>query len=66
MGTLNVECLRCGERHQLSRAIRRQVQESECPRCGYLGWADAADLTEPSRRQLRERPVELRRLRVVA
>lgn len=66
METLNVECLRCGERHLLSRAPRRYIQESECPRCGYLGWADVSDLTEPSRKALRERPVELRRLRIVA
>lgn len=40
-----VECLRCGERHPLERVASRYVQESECPRCGYLGWAevDGAD-----------------------
>ena len=65
METLNVECLRCGERHQLFRTMRH-VQQSECPRCGYLGWAGVTDLTEPSRRALRDRPVELRRLRIVA
>jgi len=62
--TLDVECLRCGERHQLARSPWRQIQDGECPRCGYLGWADPADLNEPSRRALRERPVEQRRLRL--
>jgi hypothetical protein len=63
--TLQVECLRCGERHRLTRSPWRQLQESECPRCGYLGWADATTLTERSRRALRARPVEMRRLRVL-
>ncbi len=66
METFTVECLRCGERHQLLRSPVRYIQESECPRCGYLGWAGVSDLTELSRRALRDRPVELRRLRVVA
>jgi hypothetical protein len=33
----------------------------ECGRCGYVGWADTASLTEPLRRALRERTVDERR-----
>jgi hypothetical protein len=55
-----VECLRCGERRDDLR------QEPECPRCGYLGWARAVELTENIRKRLRDRPPESRRLRVVA
>jgi len=33
----------------------------ECARCGYVGWADAASLTESLRRALRERTVDQRR-----
>jgi hypothetical protein len=64
--TLSVECLRCGEHHRLGRSPFRHVVDSECPRCGYLGWAQVKDLSESSRRGLRDRPVELRKLRVVA
>jgi ribosomal protein S27AE len=63
--TLDVECLRCGERHRLARPRRRSIQRGECPRCGYVGWAPAADRTERPRRELRSRPVEVRRLRLV-
>jgi hypothetical protein len=38
----------------------------ECPRCGYLGWAESRSLTETVRRLLRERPLEHRRLPRVA
>ena len=65
MDGVDVECLRCGERHRLGRAGFRYVQQGECPRCGYLGWADVAELTERTRSELRKRPVELRRLRLV-
>jgi len=34
----------------------------ECPRCGYVGWARPDDLNERSRRALRERPLDRRRL----
>jgi transposase len=61
----DVECLRCGERHRLGRGGLRQVQQGECPRCGYLGWAGTSELTERTRRDLRDRPVEARRLRLV-
>ena len=42
------------------------MQAGECPRCGYLGWARANDLSENARQRLRDRPPEVRRLRVVA
>jgi hypothetical protein len=38
----------------------------ECPRCEYVGWAPAEDLSEHTRRALRERPPEARRLRSVS
>ena len=64
MAAHHVECLRCGEGHELVRSFLRKVQEGECPRCGYLGWAEASELTERARRALRERPLEQRRLRL--
>jgi len=60
METHSIECLRCGQQRGDVR------QEPECPRCGYLGWARAGALDEPTRRQLRKRPPEARRLRLVA
>jgi len=33
-----------------------------CPRCGYVGWAPSASLSEDDRRVLREIPVSLRPL----
>jgi hypothetical protein len=33
-----------------------------CPRCGYVGWAPSASLSEEDRRVLREIPVALRPL----
>jgi hypothetical protein len=56
MKSLDVECLRCGERHRLEHVAWQHVQESECPRCGYLGWTAVEDdkgsilrLVEPKR-----------------
>jgi hypothetical protein len=60
MNAIPVECLRCGHRHSLDRAPQRELTDSECPRCGYLGWAHASALDEAARRSLRERPIELR------
>jgi hypothetical protein len=60
MVRLTVECLRCGDTREA------HVDPGECPRCSYLGWAPSRDLTELARRALRERPVERRRLRLVA
>jgi hypothetical protein len=53
-----VECLKCGE--------RRDVPESECPRCTYVGWAFVADVDEPLRRRLRDRVLSERRPRVAS
>ncbi|MEX2210938.1 MAG: hypothetical protein WD689_04160 [Gaiellaceae bacterium] len=64
MGRFDVECLRCGDRHALERASRTYVQDSECPRCGYLGWASVLELDEALRRLIRTRPPEARRLRL--
>jgi hypothetical protein len=38
----------------------------ECPRCGYVGWAESSELSELERRALRDRPLERRRLHAVA
>jgi len=59
-----VECLQCGHR----RAVRKEEPRSaldECPRCRYVGWASSAELSERTRRLLRNRPVQRRRLRSV-
>jgi hypothetical protein len=60
-----VECLHCG-RQRLVQAGAHDA--GGCGRCGYVGWAPAEELTEHTRRALRERPVEQRRmsLRVTA
>jgi Zn ribbon nucleic-acid-binding protein len=60
-----VECLRCGTTRTIDRRPRSHVDAGECSRCGYVGWASSADLTESVRRVLRERPLERRRLRAV-
>jgi phage FluMu protein Com len=52
-----VECLRCGK--------QRDYRDDECPRCGYVGWARSDELTERTRRTLRERPLERRRLHAI-
>ena len=36
--------------------------EDACHRCGYVGWAPTAALTETTRRTLRERPLPRRPL----
>jgi hypothetical protein len=59
-----VECLNCGHRRAVLEA-ERHTGEDECPRCRYVGWAASAELSEHTRRMLRERPVERRRLRAV-
>jgi hypothetical protein len=53
-----VECLNCGK--------RRHLPEAECPRCAYVGWAYAEELDEALRRQLRERRLADRRLRLAS
>jgi hypothetical protein len=65
MEWFEVECLRCGEQHELARVAGRRVLEAACPRCSYVGWAPRGDLGERERRALRDRPVEARRLHLV-
>jgi hypothetical protein len=62
-----VECLHCGTFRTVERERTQRLDPGECTRCGYLGWALVADLSEPVHGLLRERPPELRvrRLRVV-
>ncbi|HEX9599047.1 MAG TPA: hypothetical protein VF963_06695 [Gaiellaceae bacterium] len=55
-----VECLNCGK----SRRMVDAAAVGECPRCGYVGWAESESLTETLRRLLRDRPVERRRLHI--
>jgi hypothetical protein len=61
MERVTIECLHCGKR----RTVERH-DTGECPRCTYVGWAPVGALDEPTRRALRDRPVERRRLRAVA
>jgi len=62
-----VECLHCGTFRTVERERTQRLDPGECAQCGYLGWALVADLSDPVRKTLRERPPELRfrRLRVV-
>jgi hypothetical protein len=55
-----VECLRCGSFRTVERERSARLDPGECQSCGYVGWALAADLSEPARRTLRERPPEFR------
>ena len=59
-----VECLNCGYRRSV-READPHTGEDECPRCRYVGWASSAELTERTRRLLRERPIDRRHLRAV-
>jgi Zn ribbon nucleic-acid-binding protein len=63
MESLVVECLRCGSHRQADPSPLRKAHP-ECPRCGYVGWAAVADLSERERRALQRRPLERRRLRL--
>jgi len=70
MAPSSVECLACGERRSLNARAHSHLAIGECPRCGYVGWALPGDLSEQSRRALRERPPaqrspHFRRLRTV-
>jgi uncharacterized protein (DUF2461 family) len=59
--TIRVECLGCGEARAVTApAEADKLDPGECPRCGYLGWAPSAALTETMRRRIRERPVDRR------
>ena len=56
-----VECLSCGYRRAIEADERRSALD-ECPKCSYVGWASSAELSEGTRRLLRERPLPRRRL----
>ncbi len=58
-----VECLHCGSQRLIQAADH---DHGDCPRCGYVGWAPAAELSEHTRRALRDRPVESRRVDITA
>ena len=59
-----LECLACGARRSATADTHSHLATGECPRCGYVGWASASDLSEFTRKALRDQPVELRRLRL--
>ncbi|MEO8290995.1 MAG: hypothetical protein ABI649_08405 [Gaiellaceae bacterium] len=61
-----VECLRCGTFRMAERDRSERLDPGECGKCGYLGWALVADISEPARRSLRERPPERRGRRLHA
>jgi Zn ribbon nucleic-acid-binding protein len=61
-----VECLRCGELHRLRDGGLRYVQQGECPRCGYLGWAVPGEVSERARHELQLALVDGPRLSVAA
>ncbi len=65
MAKQTLECLKCGTTREVVVAQSR-LETGECPCCRYVGWADPAELDEPMRKILRERPLESRRLRAVA
>jgi Zn ribbon nucleic-acid-binding protein len=65
MDHVTVECLGCGERRRVEGDESGHVQAGECSRCGYVGWAKPADLSELVRRALRDFPPERRRLRPI-
>jgi hypothetical protein len=50
-----VECLSCGYQRVVAG------EPDECPRCRYLGWAAADDLSEQARGRLRDQPLTSRR-----
>jgi hypothetical protein len=53
-----VECLNCGK--------PRELPEHECPRCAYVGWAMVEELNETLRKQLRDRVLKDRRIRIAS
>jgi len=58
-----VECLRCGHQRAFAPGPWRYQEAGECPRCAYVGWADAGELSERTRRLFRDLPLE-RRLKI--
>jgi hypothetical protein len=66
MAPNSLECLGCGARRTALSHVHSHLESGECQRCGYVGWANPNDLTEFTRRELRDRPVERRRLRAAS
>jgi len=66
MASNSLECLGCGARRFVLARADSRLETGECPRCGYVGWAGATELTEFTRRALRDRPVERRGLRLAS
>jgi DNA-directed RNA polymerase subunit RPC12/RpoP len=64
MASLRIECLRCGKRRVLHPESHHRLEEGECPRCRYVGWAATAEIDETVRRRVRTRSPERRRLHV--
>ncbi len=60
LDTLTVECLRCGTPRQTRYTVWRHVESAECPKCGYVGWANSRRADGAQRRALRERPLAAR------
>ena len=63
MEPLTVECLRCGHAREFTPGPWRYEESGACPRCEYVGWAYADELSERTRRLFRDLPLE-RRLRL--
>jgi hypothetical protein len=66
MPSFAAECLACGTGRLARYDAHLRLDPAECPRCGYLGWAPQLELTEADRSELRQRPLDRRRLRHVA
>jgi predicted nucleic acid-binding Zn-ribbon protein len=60
MEPLVLECLRCGSHRQAEGSSLRRAA-TECPRCGYVGWAYVGDMSDRERRVLHALPRERRR-----
>jgi hypothetical protein len=56
---MRLECLSCGQRRSVQRDGRR-VDAGECRRCGYVGWARVAEISEQTRFAVSERLLKLR------
>ena len=58
--SVTIECLRCGQSRSFARQSRQCHEAGECPRCRYVGWAFSTELSERSRKLLRDIPLERR------
>lgn len=56
-----VECLSCGCPREVV-VDGQTLATGTCPRCGYVGWANASALSEADRKLIREMPVATRPL----